>query len=86
MTTAMQIEALVLLEEHVLAKHAVPALELWQALHLVCHLGGGCLAVAALVGCLCRELWEEALDWRKAKLLQGHLLQTFVPQPVWKNP
>lgn len=40
MTTTMQIEALVLLEEHVVAKHAVPALELSQALHLVCHLGG----------------------------------------------
>lgn len=34
-TTAMQIEALMLLEEHfVLAKHTVPASELWQTLHV----------------------------------------------------
>lgn len=31
-TTAMQIEALMLLEELILAKHAVPASELWHAL------------------------------------------------------
>lgn len=30
----MQIEALMLLEELVLAKHSVPASELWQALHV----------------------------------------------------
>lgn len=33
-TTAMQIEALMLLGEPVLAKHTVPASELWQALHV----------------------------------------------------
>lgn len=62
-TTVTQVEVLMPMEEHVLAKHAVPALELWQALHWVCHFGV-CLTVAALVGCLCRDLWEEVCDQR----------------------
>lgn len=88
MTTAMQVEALMPLEEHVLAKHAVPASEVWQVLHWVCLLGGllgsGCTGWMSLQRPLGRGMYQ-----RKARLLQDqnfHLLQTFVPQPVWKNP
>lgn len=48
MTTAMQVEALMLLQEHVLANHTVPAFELRQVLHQGCRLRGlHCLDVSA---------------------------------------
>lgn len=69
---AMQIEALMLLEELVFAKCTVPASELWQAL-LVPWGAAEQWMGAVLVGRLCREpggepLWREKLIFSKTNI------------------